>query len=268
MRTTLDETKDDLIAKAADLVAHAKGSGGPPADHAAEYVRHYYRHVAPEDVLERTDVDLCGAALSQYHLALHRPPGRAAVRVFTPTVAEHGWSAGGHTVVEVVTDDMPFLVDSLTMELNEQNRNVHVVVHPQLLVRRSLTGELLEIYTNEEQQHERLPHDVFRESWMHIEIDRETEPEHLAALDASLTTILRDVREAVEDWDKMCGQVHDIVADLDKNRPPLPEGEVEEGKALLGWLADDHFTFLGRTTKCSRASIDSLTRAVYSTESP
>ncbi len=142
--------------------------------------------------------------MSQYKLAAYRPQGTANVRVFTPTVAEHGWSAGGHTVVEVVTDDMPFLVDSVTMELNEQNREVHMVVHPQILVRRDITGELQEVLTDDEQvDRADLPHDVSRESWMHIEIGRESSPTQREEIAQALTKVLHDVREAVEDWPKM-----------------------------------------------------------------
>ncbi|MGN6130214.1 MAG: hypothetical protein ACTHOK_07720, partial [Nocardioidaceae bacterium] len=142
MRTTLEETKDELLEKAAALAADRKGSGGPPGDTAARLLRYFYRHVAPEDIVERSDVDLCGAAVSQYDLATYRPQGTANIKVSTPTVAENGWSANGHTVVEVVTDDMPVLVDSVTMLLNEQDRTVHGVIHPQLLVRRDMAGAL------------------------------------------------------------------------------------------------------------------------------
>ena len=142
VRTTLDEAKDDLIDKVAALAASRKGTGSPPGEAAAGLVRSFYRHVASEDIAERSEDDLYGGAISQYRLAQHRPQGTANIRVFTPSVAEHGWSAAGHTVVEVVTDDMPFLVDSVTMELNEQNRAVHIVIHPQLLVRRDLTGQV------------------------------------------------------------------------------------------------------------------------------
>ena len=186
---------------------------------------------------------------------------------FTPTVSEHGWSAGGHTVVEVVTDDMPFLVDSVTMELTENARDVHMVVHPQLLVRRDMTGELQDILVDDEMTPSAdLPHDVFRESWMHIEIDRETDREQVAELEQSLSKVLLDVREAVEDWERMRAQAREIVDDLDREPPPLPDGEVEEGKALLEWLADDHFTFLGyREYRLEGEGDDVVLRAVPGT---
>jgi glutamate dehydrogenase len=244
--STLDEAKDDLIDKACELASSRRSGSGPGADTGAGLLRHFYRHVAPEDVTERSEVDLYGAAMSQYKLASERPQGTARIRVFTPTVAEHGWSADGHTVVEVVTDDMPFLVDSVTMVLNEQNREVHMVVHPQVLVRRDLTGTLLELFTDERQMDRAdLPHDVSRESWMHIEISRESSPTQREEIETALGKVLLDVREAVEDWPKMHAQACAIVDDLEESPPPLDPSEVEEGRALLSWLADDHFTFLG-----------------------
>ena len=130
--TTHDVSKSELVDKAIDLARAGKGTGGPPHDEVAELVRAYYRHVAAEDVADRSDADVYGAFASHYKLAAERPQGTARVRVLTPTLAESGWSAAGHTVVEVVVDDMPFLVDSLTMELSRQLRDVHVVIHPQL----------------------------------------------------------------------------------------------------------------------------------------
>ena len=268
MRTTLDETKDELIAKAAGLADSRKGTGVPKGEQAAALLASFYRHVAPEDIIERSDVDLYGAAMSQYKLAGGRPQGTAKIRVFTPSVSEQGWSAAGHTVVEVVTDDMPFLVDSVTMELNEQSRNVHMVVHPQLLVRRDVAGALQEVYSEEDDSvsGRDLPHDIYRESWMHIEVDRETEADALAEIEQALVKVLRDVREAVEDWEKMHAQARAIVKDLDENPPPLPQQEIDEGKALLNWLADDHFTFLGyREYRLEEVDGDEALRAVPGT---
>jgi glutamate dehydrogenase len=268
VRTTLDDSKDDLIAKAAELASDRRAAGGPPGTSVHQFLKSYYRHVAPEDIVDRSDTDLYGAAMSQYRIATQRPQGTANIRVFTPSISEHGWSANGHSVVEVVTDDMPFLVDSVTMELNEQQRSVHMVVHPQMLVRRDLTGELKEIHTSEghDGPGRDMPHDVFRESWMHIEIDRETDVEDLAAIEDALAKVLRDVQEAVEDWERMNAQARQIIEDLEKNPPPLPEEEISEGKALLEWLADDHFTFLGyREYHLEADGDDDILRAVPGT---
>ena len=209
----------------------------------ADLLRAYYRHVAPEEVAERSPEDLFGALVSHRDLASSRPQGTAAVRVVTPTVAESGWSSSGRSVVEVVTDDMPFLVDSVTMELNRLGHNVHSVVHPQLAVERDITGELQHVHAHEVQDAGENAGDVV-ESWMHVEIDR-TDDEEAAEITEGVQRVLRDVRESVEDWDKMHAQVLAVVGELTDDPPPLPDVEVRQGRDFLTWLADDHFTFLG-----------------------
>ncbi len=241
---TLEDSKSELIAKATDLAAHRKGTGGLPQETAAGLMKAYYRHVAPEDVCDRSEVDVYGAIASHFKAADTRPQGTSTVRVFTPTVDEHGWSANGHSVVEVVTDDMPFLVDSVTMELNNQQRNIHVVVHPQFQVERDITGELVSVKPIDDLGAKEDPSTV-RESWMHVEIDRIPEGDDLSQIEAALQRVLRDVREAVEDWHKMHAKVMEVVEELDTNPPPLPADEIAQGRELLRWLSDNHFTFLG-----------------------
>ncbi len=253
---THETDKSELLAKAVDLAQHGKGTGGPPHAQVDDLLRSYYRHVAAEDVLDRSDADVYGALASHYKLAGDRPQGTAQVRVLTPTTGEHGWSAGGHSVVEVVVDDMPFLVDSLTMELGRQLRDVHLVIHPQFDVERDITGAL--------QTAAPVPdgatapdEGVIRESWMHVEIDRLREGDDPETIVSDVQRVLRDVREAVEDWSKMNERVAEIVTELRDTPPPLEAGEVRQATELLEWLADEHFTFLGyREYSLDRVDLD------------
>ncbi|MGW4383067.1 NAD-glutamate dehydrogenase [Kitasatospora sp. NPDC004531] len=255
MQTKLDAAKAELLKKAAAAAENSQVGGAAPGEGLsngalAAYLHHYYLHTAPEDLIGRDPVDVYGAAASHYRLGLKRPQGTAEVRVSTPTVEENGWSCG-HTVVEVVTDDMPFLVDSVTNELTRLNRAIHLVVHPQLAVRRDLTGKLLEILDLDACNRARAagaewPADAVVESWMHIEIDRETSREDLRDIEAGLRRVLGDVREVVEDWSKMRDSALRLADELAEQPPAhLPEQEVGEAWELMRWLADDHFTFLG-----------------------
>ena len=178
--------------------------------------------------------------------------------MFTPTVPDHGWSAAAHTVVEVVTDDMPFLVDSTTMALAEDGRTVHVVIHPLFEVVRDVAGELRSVRGGDE-GHQALTNDhestgqvdqggleTVQESWMHIEIDRVTDEDELAAIEARLQRVLRDNRDAVEDWPRMQAKLAEIVEELEAAPPTLPDPtELGRGTDFLRWLGDDHFAFLG-----------------------
>ncbi|MBB3728214.1 NAD-glutamate dehydrogenase [Nonomuraea dietziae] len=232
----LDEAKDELLQNAAQICA-AGGDHASPEE-ALAYLRVYYRHVAAEDLLDRDPVDVYGPAMSHRQLAETRPQGRAVVRAYTPTAEENGWDPG-HSVVEVVTDDMPFLVDSVTMELDRHDVGIHLIVHPQMRVRRDMTGRMLG------RGQEDVTGQMLVESWMHIEIDRQSDPEVLRSIEADLQRVLSDVRHAVEDFAKMRALAVQTAEDLTMNPPPLEPAEVEDSLDLLRWLADGHFTFLG-----------------------
>lgn len=258
MQTKLDEAKTELLARAARVAENSPVGGRLPSgaptgttsgatpdqDTALAFLQRYYLHTAPEDLADRDPVDVFGAAFSHYRLAENRPQGTANVRVHTPTVEENGWTCS-HSVVEVVTDDMPFLVDSVTNELSRQGRGIHVVIHPQVVVRRDVTGKLLEVLTGDSGAER--PHDALVESWIHVEMDRETDRADLKQITADLLRILSDVRETVEDWEKMRDAALRIADELpaEPTAGDLPDQEVEEARELLRWLADNHFTFLG-----------------------
>ncbi|MEU9222776.1 NAD-glutamate dehydrogenase [Streptomyces massasporeus] len=260
MQTKLDEAKAELLERAARVAENSPVGGHLPTGSTGEetpdaqkapdretlltFLQRYYLHTAPEDLTDRDPVDVFGAAVSHYRLAENRPQGTANVRVHTPTVEENGWTCS-HSVVEVVTDDMPFLVDSVTNELTRQGRGIHVVIHPQFVVRRDVTGKLIEVLSTPPTGE--LPHDAHVESWIHVEIDRETDRADLKQITADLLRVLSDAREAVEDWGKMREAAIRLAEGLPDESIPsdLPGPQVEEARELLRWLADDHFTFLG-----------------------
>ena len=107
-------------------------------------LRHYYAHVTFEDLADRRPNDVVAAALAHRELAERRPQGRATLRVFTPTRERDGWSANDRTVVQIVNDDMPFLVDTVTAYLTESGFSWELVIHPQVVVERDVAGQLRE----------------------------------------------------------------------------------------------------------------------------
>ncbi|MFI9603541.1 NAD-glutamate dehydrogenase [Streptomyces sp. NPDC004069] len=255
MQTKLDEAKAELLERAARVAENSPlgghiptgstGEGMPDRESVLAFLQRFYLHTAPEDLADRDPVDVFGTAYSHYRLAENRPQGTANVRVHTPTVEENGWTCS-HSVVEVVTDDMPFLVDSVTNELTRQGRGIHVVIHPQFVVRRDVTGKLIEVLPSAAPGEE-LPHDAHIESWIHVETDRETDRADLKQITADLVRVLSDVREAVEDWEKMRQAATRLAEELPAEPVPgdLRTQDVEEARELLRWLSDDHFTFLG-----------------------
>ncbi|MFI6506897.1 NAD-glutamate dehydrogenase [Streptosporangium sp. NPDC050855] len=234
----LDEAKDELLRSAAETCARTPGSDHASVEEVLAFLRRYYRHVAPEDLLGREPAEVYGPALAQRRLAATRPQGRALVRASTPEPGEHGRDAD-ISVVEIVTDDMPFLVDSVTMELDRHGIAVHLVVHPQMRVRRDMTGTLLD------GDRQDVTGQVLAESWMRLEIDRQSDPEVLRRIETDLQRVLEDVRNAVEDFTKMRAIALRTAEDVEAHPPPLDPAGVEDSLELMRWLADGHFTFLG-----------------------
>lgn len=201
----------------------------------ADFVQKYFGQVDPEELAERQVADLYGAAVSHWNFARKREPGRARVRVLNPTIAENGWQST-HTVIEIVNDDMPFLVDSVTMEVNRHGLTLHLIIHPLVTVNRDADGVLQGLADDGGGAHE---------SFIHVEVDRVPEPTRLEALAADVSRVLGDVRSAVTDWQAMRQRVLDIIDEQQRHPPPLAAEELAEGQAFLHWLHDDHFTFLG-----------------------
>src|SRR5271170_6340492 len=227
--------KETLVRKAVALAKEVLD----PADYATaeRVIGAYYEHVPPADITERSPRDLSGAALSLWHFAERRRPGQAKIRVYNPEIAADGWSSA-HTIVEIVNDDMPFLVDSVTGAITAGDRVVHLVVHPILTVERLPGGRLHEIGKTDATGS--------LESWMHIEITREPDPTNLALVTQTLAGVLADVRAAVSDWQPMRETLRALIEELAGSPgPPTPAAELAEVQDFLRWLDDDNFTFLG-----------------------
>jgi glutamate dehydrogenase len=207
-----------------DAIGAAAGT-----EEAQAFARRLYERVADKDLAAASAEQRAAAALALLAFARRRLPGVAKVRIFNPTAAEHGFESR-HTIVQIVNDDMPFLVDSITNELNRRELSVHLLAHPVMPVRRDLDGDLLGFADAED----RAP----QESLMQIEIDRQAEPATLDDLAAALARVLAEVRAAVADWRPMRQAALDAVEDL----VPAHAAEEEE---FLGWLEANHFTFLG-----------------------
>jgi glutamate dehydrogenase len=206
---------------------------------AESFIRQYYHWVPAEDMAGRAPADLYGAAMAHWNLARERPDGEPNVRVYNPDPERDGWSSP-NTVLEVVSDDMPFVVDSVTMALAREGYTINLVIHPVIRVRRDSEGRLSDVLA----PGTHAP-DAIAESVLHLEVLREPDLERLKELRDQVRRVLDEVRLAVEDWQPMRDRVLELVAELQRNPPPVDAKEIDEVKAFLEWVATDHFTFLG-----------------------
>ncbi len=237
---------EQLKAERIEEVAQRVREEAPEAirDAALRAVRQLYAQVPPDDLLAERPDDLYAAARSLWLFAQKRRPGTAKVRVYQPRRAEHGWEAP-YGVVEIVNDDMPFLVDSVTAELARGEVEVLLVIHPVLRVERDAAGRLAAVRDGEPAAGAKAAEDGARaESVMHIRIAPQP-PASEEEIAAGIASVLADVRMAVEDWRAMRERCRALIAELRNDPPPLPADEIHEGLAFLDWLDDHHFTYLG-----------------------
>jgi glutamate dehydrogenase len=228
------EEKEDRLRQVA---AHAEDRlRGKELEQVRLFIQRFYARVWPEDLLRISVENLFGAALAIWRLAHQRRPGECRIRAYNPRVEEHGWKSP-HTIIEVINDDMPFIVDSVVGCLNRQQHNVHLLIHPVLSVSRSESGELNDFAA------ERAAGTI-AESMLHIEIDEHTDPDVLSGIERSLAEVMADVRAAVEDWHKLLNHLDEAIESL-AGPIPAEADEVAETRAFLEWMRDNHFTFLG-----------------------
>jgi len=235
MRSRFDQAKTDLLRSLPALVRKRLGREDAEVE---RFVRRFYADVPPGDLAAESPEDLLGAALAMWEFGRLRAAGGPKIRLYEPDGERDGWRST-HTVVEIVNDDMPFLVDSIVAELQRREAQVLLVVHPVLRLRRDDEGRLLSL-----EDEKAVPAEgSHSESYMQIRVAEQPEPSH-AAIAESLDSVLRDVRAAVSDWAPMRRRCQEAADEL-RSEARAPQEEVTEVAELLDWMVQDRFTFLG-----------------------
>jgi len=200
----------------------------------AEHLESYFVDVDLSDAAgDASPEDLLGAAVQHFRLAEQRQPGRAAVALYTPDFDRHGWHSP-HTAIDIVTDDMPFLVDSITMVVYGHGLAIHRLLHPVLGVDRDADGKVRRTQT-------RGTADCQAESWIHLEIDRIGDTVFLDAVWQEIHGVLDDVRAAVDDGASM----QDCMRRAGEEVAAAAVASGDDAATYLRWIATNNFVFLG-----------------------
>ncbi|MEI6733599.1 MAG: NAD-glutamate dehydrogenase [Comamonadaceae bacterium] len=224
-----------------ELLNYMKEHGGVEAQRQSSFVAAYFENTDPEEIAARGPATLYAVANAHWRL-LDAPHAASAaqIRVFNPTLAEDGF-VSEHTVVQIVHDDMPFLVDSVTMAINRNGRTAHWIVHPLMSVARDAAGRVAS--ASSVAAAGSLGQNDPIESLILVECDRIVSASDRQALAQELTRVLGDVRSSVQDWSLMLERVQNVSdAAIGSS---LSADSRQEGIDFLHWLQDRHFTFLG-----------------------
>ena len=233
-----DDIADHAAAPADDSLSHAVLAtlGATSTPLARPFTEHFFRRIDAEDVRAHDVAGWAGMMRGLLEFARVRKPGTPNLRVSNPAQDADGYEPA-HTIIDIVTDDMPFLVDSVGIAVGQAGLNVHLVAHPVYSVERDAGGNVLAFAAEGGKGK--------AESLMHFEIDRVADPAERARLENSVRAALDDVAVCNRDWPAMRDKMLAIADDLGKQKLPLDAAGIAEAQEFLRWAAADHFTFLG-----------------------
>lgn len=194
----------------------------------------YFQDSLTEDLVNESIENLYGTIICLWDFLQQRPVNQPKVRVYNPNYEEHSWQST-HTVIEILTDDMPFLVSSFNMALVRLGHTIHLTAHPVVPVDRNKKGELQGINSSSK-SHEAL---------MRFEIDRLSDINLLDEIKEELLNSLVDVKKTVADWPTMKAKLSDIISESEQLAHLKKNEEHQEILDFLRWVANDHFTFIG-----------------------
>ena len=195
----------------------------------------YYRGVSSKDLTRINTDDCYGALLCLWQFLQTRQPEQIKIRAYNPEPETHHWHST-HSIIEIITDDMPFLVSSVLMELDRQKIKVYSLNHPTLRSERDSTGQLHSISTRQA---------GITEAVIRIEIDQQPEHLDLEKVASSIRNIIEDVHKVVSDWEAMQAKLDDAIQWCQTHPAPLQDVELKEALAFLNWLKRDNFLFIG-----------------------
>jgi len=234
MASSIEMLKIDLVDQLDYMARHELAP--EPAEQASVFLRALYSDVPPSDLVPERPELLLERGLSLLEFIRQRTPGTAKVRVYEPARAA-GSGQASQTIIDIVNDDMPFLVDSVRGVLARSGHEIELLVHPILEVERDASGQLIALRTAD------LPTPGAAESVMHISIARIPSDVH-AELEAQILSVLDDVRKAVTDFESMRSVCSNQARALRTGQLVDDEssGEIAE---FLDWLTEHHFVFQG-----------------------
>jgi glutamate dehydrogenase len=231
-----DERVARQLVEQADLILQATDGDVP-----ARFAHGLFGRAVAEDVRVYTPHELAGLARLAYgHLKVRRRDS-SDIRIEQPQAAEGGDRLARVSVIEIVNDDMPFLLDSIMGALNAQGLTASFVVHPIMGVDRDAAGQVTSLVPGETPAGARMR----RESLIQIHVPRIEDEGRRAALIEELTLVLNQVRVVVGAWQPMMAQVRAAVTNLTLAPALVPREDREEAIAFLEWLLAGRFTFLG-----------------------
>lgn len=207
----------------------------------AEFARAFYDRGAAEDLVTYSPEELTGFARHAWQDFQNHELGTHRVSISDPSFNAKGGKAGNLTVIEIVNDNMPFLVESVMDELQESKLEVHLVLHPIFIVEREDNGKLSSAVGRKKPPKRK----DRQESLIHIHVTRIDSDKTREELKARMDGVLSSVRAVVTDFKPMQERLGEAIDTYKTTQIPGSSDELWEAIHFLEWMENDNFIFLG-----------------------
>lgn len=202
--------------------------------------RRFFNHYPLEELVGRRLDDVFGALYQWWRFIQEYDGVEPKLHLFNPSITDDGWVCP-HTLLVVLQKDMPFLVDSIRIELNRRNIAIYSLKSTVLSLQRNAQHRWVSFADEGAVAGE----PFHKESLIVMEISAHTNPEEMAAISTSLRGVLREVECVVRDYQPMRAAALALEQNLMYAHKAPAASAVQESRAFLHWLTEDKFTFLG-----------------------
>lgn len=221
------------LEKQADLIANSINDNSPAhKDLFSWYCKAFIQDSDPHEVATFDTASLGKHIKNSLDFIQQRSFGKLRIRVYAEPEQKR-------TIIELVNDDMPFLVDSVSQFLADREIEILHFFHPVCRIKRDKDGNFVNFSDMEGK------FDGLSESIMQIHISMVASAEVANELQEKLTEIMEDVRKSTGDWQVMMRRLDQIISDFTSTPVPVEQSHLTEVTGFLRWLGNNHFTFLG-----------------------
>ena len=212
--------------------------GGDDTSLAVDFAKIFLSKAPPEFLTGRSVEELVHLVSGSFHFLKSSKSDQVDVSVTSPEGDSESWG-DPVTVVRTNVSERPFIIDTIREYLQTQNLAIDHIVYPLIDVDRDSGGDVVAVQLKR--------NGTTRESLVHCEVTRVTDPEKLDLMEAELSSNLSDVVRATDDFESMLDTANSVITDLDEHAAASgsDKTDIKEIQEFIRWLRDGGFVFLG-----------------------
>jgi glutamate dehydrogenase len=239
MKVIDTSNKKKFVSQIKESVEERLGAGN--CELVCQFIDQLFASTFIEEFENRRVSDMVGLVMSAWKFSSHYKGSKAKVQVFNPNLEDHNWQSP-HTVLVVLHENIPFIVDSIRLTLANRMNKIHSIQYANIRCDRNKSGEISKINDGTSSKDEK----INDEALIFIEIDRHSDDASRNSLLKAIEEVMSDVSTMVGDYERMLDKKQDLIEELsEKNYKGFDKETLTEGKEFLAWMADEHFIFLG-----------------------